>query len=309
MSRIQLKKVSAETGEDVPDEHIVKGYEISKGRYVVVDPDELEPFIPSAHQEHRPRGVRRPRPRSIRCTSTRRTSSPPTRRRSRTCCWRGRWRQSDKVAIGRFVMRNKQYVAALRAGRRQADDEHDGVRRRGGADRPPSTSSTTLDDVEVSDKEVLMAESLVESLSADFEPDEVPRQLPRAGARSHRAQGRRRAVRGARSRRRGTGGRRPDGRARSQREGGQGRPRAPPGRRPDPCRSPRPTRREATVAGRCQEGARRSGQAPKRRAQVGVSGSRRDRAHHRAGRASASCSVSNLRQGAVPGDGHHQGAR
>src|ERR1700709_284158 len=48
MSRIRLKKVSAETGEDVPDEHIVKGYEISKGRSVVVDPDELEPFIPSA---------------------------------------------------------------------------------------------------------------------------------------------------------------------------------------------------------------------------------------------------------------------
>ena len=48
MSRIRLKKVSAETGEDVPEEHIVKGYELSKGRYVVVDPDELEPFIPAA---------------------------------------------------------------------------------------------------------------------------------------------------------------------------------------------------------------------------------------------------------------------
>src|ERR1700709_119794 len=48
ISRIRMKKVSAETGEDVPDEHIVKGFEISKGRYVVVDPDELEPFIPSA---------------------------------------------------------------------------------------------------------------------------------------------------------------------------------------------------------------------------------------------------------------------
>ena len=35
-------------GEEVPDEHIVKGYEISKGRYVVVDPDELEPFMPAA---------------------------------------------------------------------------------------------------------------------------------------------------------------------------------------------------------------------------------------------------------------------
>jgi DNA end-binding protein Ku len=48
MSRIKLKKVSADTGEDVPDEHIVKGYEVTKGNYVVVDPEELEPFIPSA---------------------------------------------------------------------------------------------------------------------------------------------------------------------------------------------------------------------------------------------------------------------
>ena len=32
MSRIRLKKVSAETGEDVPDDHISKGYELSKGR-------------------------------------------------------------------------------------------------------------------------------------------------------------------------------------------------------------------------------------------------------------------------------------
>ena len=48
MSRIKLKRVSAETGEEVPDEHIVKGYQVTKDRYVVVDPDELEPFIPSA---------------------------------------------------------------------------------------------------------------------------------------------------------------------------------------------------------------------------------------------------------------------
>ncbi len=48
MSRIRYRKVSDETGEEVPDEHIVKGYEVSKGRYVLVDPDELEPFIPSA---------------------------------------------------------------------------------------------------------------------------------------------------------------------------------------------------------------------------------------------------------------------
>ena len=40
--------VRATTGEVVPAEHIVKGVEISKGRYVIVDPDELAPFVPLA---------------------------------------------------------------------------------------------------------------------------------------------------------------------------------------------------------------------------------------------------------------------
>ena len=48
MARIKYKKVSALDGEEVPDDHIVKGYEVSKERYVIVDPDELEPFIPAA---------------------------------------------------------------------------------------------------------------------------------------------------------------------------------------------------------------------------------------------------------------------
>ncbi len=37
MARIKYKKVSALDGDEVPEEHIVKGYEVSKDRYVVVD--------------------------------------------------------------------------------------------------------------------------------------------------------------------------------------------------------------------------------------------------------------------------------
>ncbi len=48
MARIRYRKVNAETGEEVPEDNIVKGYEISKGRYVVLDPAELEPFVPAA---------------------------------------------------------------------------------------------------------------------------------------------------------------------------------------------------------------------------------------------------------------------
>src|SRR3954451_18490379 len=37
--------VSDADGEVVPAEHIVKGVEVSRGRYVIVDPDELAPFV------------------------------------------------------------------------------------------------------------------------------------------------------------------------------------------------------------------------------------------------------------------------
>jgi DNA end-binding protein Ku len=169
MARIRYRKVNAETGEEVGDDHIVKGYEISKGRYVVVDPDELEPFMPVATKSvdleefvdladidpvyfdtayHlAPDGPPKPYVLLARAMEA-----------------------SGKVAIGRFVMRNKQYTAAIRAedGRlvmstlAYADEVID----------PADIEELAgLDAVEVNDKEVAMAESLVASLAADFEPE------------------------------------------------------------------------------------------------------------------------------------------
>jgi DNA end-binding protein Ku len=40
--RIRYKKVDAETGDEVDNSDIVKGYEIAKGEYIEVEPDELE---------------------------------------------------------------------------------------------------------------------------------------------------------------------------------------------------------------------------------------------------------------------------
>jgi len=78
--------------------------------------------------------------------------------------------ESGKVAIARFVMRNKQYTAAIRAehGRlvmstlSYADEVID----------PAEIDELQgLDEIDISDREVRMAESLVESLSATFEPE------------------------------------------------------------------------------------------------------------------------------------------
>ena len=45
-SRIQQKRVNPKTGEEVPYEKLVKGYELSPDRYVVIQPEELEAIEP-----------------------------------------------------------------------------------------------------------------------------------------------------------------------------------------------------------------------------------------------------------------------
>ena len=47
-ARIRYKRVSEQSGEEVPYDRIVKGYEIRKGNYVIVDADELKSFAPTA---------------------------------------------------------------------------------------------------------------------------------------------------------------------------------------------------------------------------------------------------------------------
>src|SRR5215217_8653815 len=44
--RIQQKRVNPRTGEEVPYENLVKGYEIGPDRYVVITPEELDSIQP-----------------------------------------------------------------------------------------------------------------------------------------------------------------------------------------------------------------------------------------------------------------------
>ena len=169
MSRIKYRKVSALDGEEVPDEHIVKGYEVSKDRYIVVDPDELEPFIPSATKTvDLEEFVDLDEIDPVFYDSAYYVA-PGANPKPYVLLARA-MEESNKVAIGRFVMRNKQYTAAIRAeeGRlimstlAYADEVLD-----------PATIDelSDLDDVTVSKKEIAMAESLVASLTAAFEPE------------------------------------------------------------------------------------------------------------------------------------------
>ena len=114
MSRIKLKKVSAETGDEVPDEHIVKGYEVTKDRYVVVDPDELEPFIPSATKAIDLEEFVDLADIDPVFFDTPYIVAPDNATKPYVLLARA-MEEAGKVAVGTFVMRSKQYVAALRA--------------------------------------------------------------------------------------------------------------------------------------------------------------------------------------------------
>ena len=99
-SRIKQKRVDASTGDEVPFEDIVKGYELGPDRYVLIDP------ASSTRSTRRRRGRSTSKSSSIWPISTRSTTTTPTTwrraraaRRPTGCCWtrcgsRARWRSA-----------------------------------------------------------------------------------------------------------------------------------------------------------------------------------------------------------------------
>ena len=186
-ARIRRSGCRAVDGEEVPYEEIVKGYEMSPGHYVI----------------DRARRARRPRPEARHTIDIEEfvdldeidpiyfdsptTSSRQGGREAVRAAGRGDGRESNKVGIGRFVMRTKQYLAALRPMDGTLCCRRWSTPTRSSPDEIlelacPTTSSCPT-------RRSAMAEQLVESLAAEFEPDKYQRRVPRAGARPHRAQG------------------------------------------------------------------------------------------------------------------------
>ena len=167
-ARINQKRVCSLDGEEVDYADTVKGYDLGGGRYVVVEPDELasldpektsaidiEEFVELAdidplyfeHSYYLVPDGRADKPYALLAETMAKTG---------------------KVALGRFVLRTKQYLAALRS--------HDGVLVLSTMLYPDEI--VAVDDLRVpttaetkpSDRELDMAERLVESLTVEFDP-------------------------------------------------------------------------------------------------------------------------------------------
>src|SRR6056297_385537 len=150
LARIRYRKVNGETEEEVADEHIVKGYEVSKGRYVVIDPDELEVFMPAATKTIELEEFVDLEEIDPVYFDTAYHLAPGDNAKPYVLLARA-MQASGKVGIGRYVMRNKQYTAAIRAeeGRLVMSSlaYHDEV-----VDPATIEGLDSLDDIEVSDK-------------------------------------------------------------------------------------------------------------------------------------------------------------
>lgn len=168
--RIKQKRVSATTGEEVAYEEIVKGYELPNGDFVTITPAELDSLDPAAVKtidleefvdlaDIDPMFYDAPYYLA---------PSPDTQKPYKLLVTA--MEEAGKVGIARFVMRTKQYLAAIRP-----VDGKLVLSTMVYADEIVSPENVELfdgiEDIEVADREVEMARQLIASLEADFEPE------------------------------------------------------------------------------------------------------------------------------------------
>src|SRR3954451_23640236 len=171
-NRIQQKRVDPETGEEVGYDQIVKGYELTKDRYVVITPEELDALDPEKTRtvdiedfvdldEIDP--VYYDHPYYL---------VPDKGAAKAYGLLLNAMQESGRVAIARVILRSKEQLVAIRP----ASDGSvlmmetmifaDEVVSTGDLDGLPDS-----EELKVSDREVAMAQQLIESLSGAFEPE------------------------------------------------------------------------------------------------------------------------------------------
>jgi DNA end-binding protein Ku len=169
--RIRQQRINPVTGEEVPYEQIVKGYEIGPDRYVTISPDELEALEPQKTRtidiedfvdlaEIDPIYYDHPY-----------YLVPDTGAGKAYKLLHDAMEDAGKVAIARVVIRSKENLVAIRP--------HDGVLTMETmlfADEViPSDSLDELSaadgDQKTNPRELEMAKQLIDSLSSEFEPD------------------------------------------------------------------------------------------------------------------------------------------
>jgi DNA end-binding protein Ku len=168
-ARVRQQRVSEATGEEVPYERIVKGYELASGRHVVVTDEELASLDPKASRTiDLLEFVDEESINPLYYDSAYYLGPDPATVKPYALLLKA-ISEAGKVGIARFVMRGKEYLCALRPDdgvlvlntMRYADEVRE-------QDEVPELDA--VDEVDVSAAEVMMAKSLIESLDAEYDP-------------------------------------------------------------------------------------------------------------------------------------------
>jgi DNA end-binding protein Ku len=168
-ARIRHRRVAEGTDEEVPYEKIQKAFEITSGNYVPISRDEMAALAPE-----KTRAVEVQDFVDLDQIDPIYFDSPyylgPAEGAEKAySLLASAMERSGKVAIARFVFRNKEHLAALRA-----DDGVLTLTTMRFADEvvPPDELDDVLPDrkPKVAAKEVEMAEQLIDSLTSDFDP-------------------------------------------------------------------------------------------------------------------------------------------
>lgn len=166
-ARIRYRRVSEATGEEVPPERIARGYEIERGRWVLVEPDELEAITPRAG-----RVIEIEQFVPLASIDPIHFDTPywllPEEQAAKPYVLLVRvMAEMQRVAVGRFVLRNKERLVALRPLQGALCLET----MRWADEIVPVHALDGLpgEEVTVAERELEMARQLVEALSGTFD--------------------------------------------------------------------------------------------------------------------------------------------
>jgi DNA end-binding protein Ku len=171
-ARVRNKRVSEKTGKEVAYEDIVKGYEVEKGHYVMVEPEELAEFNPRATRTIDIEdfvALDEIDPIYYDNTYFLAPDDSEGARKAYALLLKA-MEDQKKVAIGRLVMRNKQYLAAIRPLDKALAVStmrfHDEVMSPADIDAIPTGRSAPR----AQPAEVKMASQIIDSMSRDWDP-------------------------------------------------------------------------------------------------------------------------------------------
>jgi len=172
-ARVRNKRVSEKTGKEVDYDDIVKGYEVEKGHYVMVEPDELAEFNPRATRTIDIEDfvdLEDIDPIYYDNTYFLAPEDSEGARKAYALLLKA-MEDQKKVAIGRLVMRNKQYLAAIRPMEKALAVStmrfHDEVMAPSEIDAIPTGRSAPR----AQPAEVKMASQIIDSMTREWDPN------------------------------------------------------------------------------------------------------------------------------------------